>query len=240
MTNTSTVKAAALLFGVAIAGALTACSSAAHNNSAPAAQAPAAPAPVAAPAVADAGKPVVVSKVVSDASLKEDYKTLAELAKSPNAKLIVTGTVVEAAPVYEGQLAYTKLTVKVAKSSDKKVPAGSKVVIYRDGGLIPLAQVLPDLKDDPAAPLPKSAPADAVVDFEFMGAEQSAAGDQIMAFLHPDPNVGREGAYQAVSSVHGLLKLDRAAGKYHRLGEALPGYEVETSAATAEKLAVAK
>jgi len=231
MTRTSLTSSAALLISVAIAGGLAACSTSTDAGTAPA---PAAPVPAAA-ADTSAAAPVVVRKVTSDASLKEDYKTLAELAKSPNAKLIVSGKVVEATPVYEEQLAYTKLTVKVTKSSQSSVAVGSKIVIWRDGGLIPLSQVLPDLKDDPAAPLPLAAPANAVVDFEFMGAEQNAVGDEIVAFLHPDPNVGREGAYQPVSSVHGLLKLDRQAGRYHRMGHVDPGFETEATTAKSEQ-----
>jgi hypothetical protein len=115
------------------------------------------------------------------------------------------------------------------------VAVGSTVVVYRDGGQIPLGQVLPDLKSDQAALLPASPPANAVVDFRFMGAEQSAVGDEILAFLQPDPNPGHSGAYQIVSSVHGLLKLDRTAGRYHRLGdEQRPGYEPSASMTTIE------
>jgi hypothetical protein len=84
--------------------------------------------------------------------------------------------------------------------------------------------------------LPASPPANAVVDFRFMGAEQSAVGDEIVAFLRPDPNLGRSGAYQLVSSVHGLLKLDRKANTYHRLGdEKRPGYEASASTTAAEE-----
>jgi hypothetical protein len=178
--------------------------------------------------------PPVVLTVSADAVLKEDYQTLAQLAASPNVSLIISGKVVQATPVYQDQLAYTKLTVKVTKSSGK-VAVGSTIVIYRDGGLIPLSQVKPDLKDDQATKLPASTPANAVVDFQFMGAEQSAVGDEIVAFLHPDPNVGRTGAYQAVSSVHGLLKVDHKTGTYRRLGtEDRPGFQVTTTTTAAE------
>jgi hypothetical protein len=229
--RTSKAKAAALLLGVALTGGMSACSGS-SEEAAPVAQT--VPATQSA-AATSADAPVVFRKVTSDASLKEDYDTLDQLAASPNVKLIVSGKIVEATPLYAEGLAYTKLTVKVAKSSDSSVAAGSKIVIYRDGGVIPLSQVLPDLKDDPAAPLPKVAPANAVVDFEFMGAEQSKVGDAIVAFLHPDPNPGREGAYMPVSSVHGLLKLDSKSSKYHRLGHhASPGFQAEASNTAAE------
>lgn len=137
-------------------------------------------------------------------------------------------------PVYQEQVAYTKLTVTVTRSSSS-VAEGSTIVVYRDGGQIPLSQVLPDLKSDQAAMLPASPPANAVVDFRFMGAEQSAVGDEILAFLQPDPNPDRAGAYQLVSSVHGLLKLDRKTSTYHRLGdEKRAGYEASVSTTTAE------
>ena len=113
----------ALLLAVTVTGASAACSRPADTGTSRAET----------PAVATTGSttaaPVVVRKVTSDASLKEDYRTLGELAASPNAKLVVSGRVVEATPVYEGQLAYTKLSVKVARSNDSGVGAGSTGVI---------------------------------------------------------------------------------------------------------------
>jgi hypothetical protein len=229
-----------LLLGVAFTSGLAACAgspgsgTSAAGTSASGAAARAGTGGGDASASADA--PVVVLKVAADAVLKEDYAALAQLAASPNVQLVVSGKVVGATPVYQEQLAFTKLTVKVTKSSSSSVAVGSTVVVYRDGGQIPLSQVLPDLKSDQAAMLPASPPANAVVDFRFMGAEQSAVGDEIVAFLRPDPNPGRAGAYQLVSSVHGLLKLDRKANTYHRLGdEKRPGYEASASTAAAEE-----
>lgn len=233
MTRTFLTKPVALLCGVALTGGLMACgSSPDERTSATAGTRAGSGAPADAVPV---DPPVVVLKVAADAALKEDYATLDQLAASPNVRLVVSGKIVEATPVYREQVAYTKLTVRVAKSSSRDVAPGSTVVIYRDGGQIPLSQVLPDLKSDQAAMLPASPPANAVVDFRFMGAEQSAVGDEIVAFLGPDPNPERAGAYQPVSSVHGLLKLDRQANRYARLGdEKRAGYEASTSAATAD------
>ncbi|WP_446219953.1 hypothetical protein [Micromonospora sp. IBHARD004] len=239
MTRTSMTKTVPLLLGVALTIGLAACASSPDSGTSAAGTSGSGAAARAETGGGDAASvdaPVVALKVASDAVLKEDYATLAQLAASPNVRLIVSGTVVEATPVYQEQVAYTKLTVKVTKSSSSSVAVGSTVVVYRDGGQIPLSQVLPDLKPDQAAMLPASAPANAVVDFQFMEAEQSAVGDEIVAFLRPDPNPGRAGAYQLVSSVHGLLKLDRKAGKYHRLGHAeRPGYEASVSTAAAEE-----
>lgn len=228
MTRTFMTKSVALLLGVALTSGLVACTGASDRETSAAGTGGGS-----APASTDA--PVVVLKVAADAVLKEDYPTLSQLATSPNVRLVVSGKIAEATPVYQEQIAYTKLTVTITKSSSSSVPVGSTIVVYRDGGQIPLSQVLPDLKSDQAAMLPASPPANAVVDFRFMGAEQSAVGDEIVAFLQPDPNPGRAGAYQPVSSVHGLLKLDRKKGIYHRMGdEKRAGYEVSAGAATAE------
>lgn len=230
MTRTFLTKSVALLFGVALTAGLMACA-----DSPDTAASPARAAAGGGPAPASVDAPAVVLKVAADAVLKEDYATLDQLAASPNVRLVISGKVVAAEPVYQEQVAYTKLTVTVTRSNSGSVAAGSTVVIYRDGGQVPLSQVLPDLKSDQAALLPASPPANAVVDFRFMGAEQSAVGDEIVAFLRPDPNPGRAGAYQPVSSVHGLLKLDRAANRYHRLGdEKRAGYETSASTAAAE------
>ena len=71
-----------------------------------------------------------------------------------------------------------------------------------------------------------------------MGAEQSVVGDRIMAFVKPDPNADRAGAYRPVSSVHGLLKLDPKAKKYHRLGHAeQPAFQATAEATAAESFA---
>ncbi|MFU8850139.1 hypothetical protein ACNAW0_03990 [Micromonospora sp. SL1-18] len=237
MTRTFRTKSMALLLGVALTSGLAACGGSADPEASAAgtsaSSAQAGTGGDAAPASADA--PVVVLKVAADAVLKEDYATLDQLAASPNARVVVSGKVVEATPVYQEQVAYTKLMVTVTKSSSNSVAVGSTVVVYRDGGQIPLSQVLPDLKSDQMAMLPASPPANAVVDFRFMGSEQSAVGDEIVAFLQPDPNPGRAGAYQLVSSVHGLLKLDRKSSTYHRLGdEKRAGYETSANTATAE------
>lgn len=237
MTRTLVTKSATVLLGVALIGGLAACTgSPGAQTSTTSTSSNSRAGSGGGAANAETGSRDVVLTVASDAVLKEDYDTLDQLAASPNVRLVVTGKIVKATPVYQEQVAYTKLTVTVRKSSSSGVPAGSTIVVYRDGGRIPLSQVLPDLKSDQAAMLPASPPTNAVVDFRFMGAAQSAAGDEILAFLQADPNADRAGAYQPVSSVHGLLTLDPATTTYHRLGdEKRAGYETSANVATAER-----
>jgi hypothetical protein len=223
-------RAAWLLAGFMCSGGLAACGSGAASTMAGTGALPSASAATA------EGAPQVVRTVRYEADLKEDYLLLAELAASPKVVLVVAGEVTETMPLYEEQAAYTKLTVKVTKSRSAAVPVGSSIVIYRDGGLIPLKSIPPDLKSN--GQKLSSPPANAVVDFSFMGAPQSKVGDDIVAFLQKNPNPGRADSYQLVSSVHGLFTLDKKAGKYHRSGEGdRPGFEASASVANTESYA---
>jgi hypothetical protein len=181
---------------------------------------------------------VIVLRVPVDAVLKEDYRTLDELAASRSVDLVVAGTVVRATPTYQQQVPGTELTVQVTTSNSPTVRPGSRVVVQRDGGRVPLVRVLPDLSPQVRAQLPSAPPHGAVIDFVFLDAPQIAVGDRIVAFLHRDPNPGREGTYQVVSSVRGLLRLDATTGRYERLGiEPGSGVQASVDRAVAEKFA---
>ena len=169
-----------------------------------------------APVSAPAGRRIVMT-VASDPSLKYNFPTISELAASSVTKAVVEGTVTEVEDIYVDGVAYRVLTVDVKES--RKMKVGKAVTVYEDGGVVPYAEILPELQAHSKVKLPPAA-SDAYVDVRFLGAQHTEVGNEIVAFVQPNPN-SRDlipADYQLIGSVQGLLVRDASTGLYLRRG----------------------
>jgi hypothetical protein len=176
---------------------------------------------------AESGDIVLVMN--SDPSLKEDYATIRELAGSKNVVAIIRGTVSSTRDVYLEMFAHRILSVKVTEVLRGEV-GKKQVTVLEDGGVVPYARVLPDIPAKDAAPAPPADPS-GLVDFTFMGARHTEAGDDVVLFLGVNPNSGTaiDTEYFIVSSVRGRFTLDTETNTFVRAAgegtekEARPG-----------------
>src|SRR5215471_87041 len=149
----------------------------------------------------------VVMTLNSEAALKEDYRTIKELAGSKNLVAIVRGTVGATRDVYADQFAFRILSVNVTETLRGQV--GPQISVLEDGGIVPYTKVLPALVNKFGA-TPSAPPnPNGLVDFRFMGARHSEVGDEVVLFLGKNINSGTpiDTEYFMVSSVHGRFTL---------------------------------
>jgi len=211
--------------GTSAAAGLLACVVMATGCSSPNAD-PSAP-PTGQPTMTDPQGREIVMVVDSEAALREDYSSIRELAASTSVVAIVRGVVSATRDVYSDRLAFRILTVDVTQVIRGQV--GRQISVLEDGGVVPYAAVKDDLGTKDNAP---TAPArtDGYVDFRFMGARHSEAGDDVVLFLGVNPNSGTaiDSEYYIVSSVHGRFTLDPTTRAFVRGGseanEGLPGF----------------
>ncbi len=229
--------AAGLLVSVLMA---TGCSSPGHDSVAPVVDRPVAPVVDRSVAPSDTESRNIVQVLDSQASLKEDYATIRELAGSKNLVAIVRGTVSSTQDIYIERFAYRILSVSVTETLWGQ--AGKQITVLEDGGVVPYAQFLPDIPNKIGAPAPSSTP-DGYVDFRFMGARHSATGDEVVLFLGVNLNKGTpiDTDYYIVSSVHGRFTFDAKANEFVRgLGssidkDSLPGSMKSADLATLKR-----
>jgi hypothetical protein len=162
----------------------------------------------------------IVRVVSGEASLKEDYPTIRELAGSKNVVAIVRGTVSSTTDVYLESFAFRILSVRVSEGFHGRT--GQQISVLEDGGVVPYAKAAADIpaKDgDPSTPRGT----EGYVDFRFMGARHSEVGDEVVLFLGTNPNSGTtiETEYSIISSVHGRFTFDPTTHTFVRaLGRA--------------------
>jgi hypothetical protein len=195
----SAIGAIGLLMGVATVAGCSAPSN--PDQAAPASDQPASS------VVGESSDRDVVMFMNSEASLKEDYATIEELARSKTVVAIVRGTVSAVRDVYVERSAFRVLSVNVAEGLLGQ--AGRQISVVEEGGVVPYAKVAPDFPRKDGDPAPPANPA-GYVDFRFMGARHSEVGDEVVLFLGANPNIGTpiETEYNMVSSVRGRFTLD--------------------------------
>jgi hypothetical protein len=163
---------------------------------------------------------------------------ISELFAESRTKAIITGKVIKADDLFVDGIAYRVLTVEVKSPDDRATASRTRTVtVYEDGGVVPYAEILPMLQEHSDEILPAAGP-DEYVDSRFMGAPHSEVGDEIVAFVQPNPN-DRDlipADYQIVgSAVQGLLTKDAKTGEYVRRGLAGDDYsDYEKSLSTAK------
>lgn len=158
----------------------------------------------------------IVRAVDSDASLKHDFNTISDMAKSPITEAVLVGTVVKTKDLYIDGLAHRVLDVQVGDSYKKWI--GKSVSVYEDGGIVPLETALPDIKDHSDVPL-TAGPND-YIDMRFMGAQHTEAGDRIIAFVRSNPNNKSliPADFQLAASLQALLVQTPNSTEYIRRG----------------------
>jgi hypothetical protein len=172
--------------------------------------------------------------VDSQASLKEDYATIRELASSKTVVTIVRGRVSAVRDVYFSRVAFRLLTVDVSEglrvTAGLRGQSGQQISVTEDGGVLPWGTVAADFPPKLGSPAPQRDPS-SLVDFRFMGSRHSEVGDDVVLFLGVNPNAGTpiETEYNMVSSVRGRFTLDLKTNQFVRaLGtperEFRPGY----------------
>jgi hypothetical protein len=153
--------------------------------------------------------------VDSEASLKEDYATIRELAASKNLVAVVRGTISATRDVYLDRFAFRILTVDVIEGL--RGQADARISVLEEGGVVPYALAA---KDIPAKDSDSHAPQStkAFIDFRFLGARHSEPGDQVVLFLGRNPNTGTviETTYNMISSVHGRFTYDTKSNAFVR------------------------
>jgi len=156
-----------------------------------------------------------VMVVDSEASLKEDYATIRELAASKNLVAVVRGTISATRDVYLDRFAFRILTVDVIEGL--RGQADARISVLEEGGVVPYALAA---KDIPAKDSDSHAPQStkAFIDFRFLGARHSEPGDQVVLFLGRNPNTGTviETTYNMISSVHGRFTYDTKSNAFVR------------------------
>lgn len=126
------------------------------------------------------------------------------------------GRVTATKPFYASHTAWTILTVQVERAY-KGSPA-KEILVYEDGGLVPLKDVLPDLEGKADTPeFTDEQIATGVVDMRMMGAAHSEPGQQVLLFLMDNPNAEFTGSYMIVSSMYGRF-ISKRDGEWERLG----------------------
>ena len=157
----------------------------------------------------------IVMVVDGEASLKEDYATIRELAASKNLVAVVRGTVSATRDVYLERFVFRLLTVTVTEGLRGQTE--SQISVLEEGGVVPYALAAKDIppKDsDPAGPRTT----EGYLDFRFMGARHSEPGDEVVLFLGLNPNQGTviETTYNMISSVRGRFTFDTTSNAYIR------------------------
>lgn len=156
----------------------------------------------------------VVATIDSEALLKNNARTLAQLVASPELALVVRGFVQKVDYTREHGLEDTVMTVDVTRVL--RGHASNTVVVHEDGGFVLARQLEAENVDKFPGSKPSGRPGD-MVDIQFEGAAHPVVGDDVVLFLSRDPNAGREGQYQEVGSVYGRFVLGKA-GRYVRQG----------------------
>lgn len=157
---------------------------------------------------APAGQPKdIVMVVEGEASLKEDYATIKELAGSRNVVAVVRGTITRTRDVYLERFGFRILSVDVTEHL--RGQTGKQISVLEDGGIVPYTTAAADMPRKDGDPSSRHNPT-GFVDFRFMGARHSEAGDEVVLFLGVNPNKGTviETEYNVVSSVRGRFTLD--------------------------------
>jgi hypothetical protein len=157
----------------------------------------------------------IVMVVDGEASLKENYATIRELAGSKSVVAVVRGTVSSTRDVYLERFAFRILSVNVTESL--RGQTGKQISVLEDGGVVPYAKAAADIPQKDGDPSTPRNPA-GYVDFRLMGARHSEAGDEVVIFLGVNPNSGTaiETEYNMVSSVHGRFTFDAKTNTFVR------------------------
>lgn len=157
----------------------------------------------------------IVMVLDGEASLKEDYATIRDLAGSKNLVAVVRGTVSATRDVYLERFAFRLLTVTVAEGL--RGQAESQISVLEEGGVVPYALAAKDFPPKDGDPAVRRN-TEGYLDFRFMGARHSEPGDEVVLFLGLNPNRGTviETTYNMISSVHGRFTFDTKSNAYVR------------------------
>ncbi len=197
-------KKIALVLSITVAGValLSACSS-----STPAEEASAPPTPL------TSGDEVKV--VTVEGQLAEEFRSLAEITSASD--VVVVGTVLEAKPAPDGNLAFTVSTVRVDEAIKGDLKAETNIEVVETGGLI-ASRTGPY----PGVPGP-------LVEQAFDGVRVMAAGEQWLLFLRAsqsdqwgDSEFHIKGVFQGKVRVEPGDKLHFTGSNPHDVGSVVP------------------
>lgn len=157
----------------------------------------------------------IVMVVDGQASLKEDYATIRELAASKNLVAVVRGTISATKDVYLELFAFRILTVNVTEGL--RGQAEAQITVLEEGGVVPYALAAKDIPPKDGDPHPTRS-TEGFIDFRFEGARHSEPGDEVILFLGLNPNRGTviETTYNMISSVHGRFTYDTKTNAFVR------------------------
>lgn len=183
----------ALVAGIMLPLALSACSSGAEGSQA-------------------AGSPGTADRRVRlEGSLDRTYYTapsLAAFARQPRVVNVISGTVAATRPLVTPPIntVETILTVTVERQRDKSAP--TTVEVREQGGVVTVAQVRSDFEDKLGRKLTSAELAE-TIDYSFNGATHARVGDRVLIVVADDDSVQKEGAYLSLAR---LVKGDATGG----------------------------
>lgn len=165
---------------------------------------------------------VATSKTV--ATLKHPYATVAELARSTFTTLIVVGTVRAVEYSYPDRVSTTRFTVDITKTL--KGTAAGRIVVNEDGGYVDARLIQAEIKEKFPDKTITAKPGE-VVENRFEDAGHPVTGQEVLLFLHEDPNHDHAGEFGGVMSA--LSRFTSTDGAHFTRSASNAGLEAETT-----------
>lgn len=156
----------------------------------------------------------VVATAGSEAYLKNNARTLAELVASPELALVARGKVADVSYERIEGVEQTRLVVSVSQTLFG--PSRDQVIVREDGGFARATDIESENLDKFPGRKPTARPDD-WIDLPFEGATHPKVGDEVILFLSESSYPPHKGEYQEVGSVYGRFALG-ADGRFLRAG----------------------
>lgn len=137
----------------------------------------------------------IVGRIITHAALKEPFPTVAKMATATSVVAVIQGHI--SSVTWEDQGSLAKTAYRVSVEHTLKGSAPKEVLVREDGGYLSAADVQRANVDKFSG---SDAPATGFVDVSFEGASHPRVGDNVVLFLEPDPNPGREDSYVLAGS----------------------------------------